>query len=47
MILYATYTAKKTFVPLYNTRDKPIHVLGMLCIDGHVSVFSIDDDMMQ
>ena len=45
MILYATYAAKMAFVPFYNTRNETVHVLGMFCVDGHVPVFSIDDNM--
>lgn len=47
MVFYATDTAKKTIVTLHNTRNKTIHVLGVIRIDGHVSVFCIDDDMVQ
>lgn len=47
MVLYSTDAAKKTIVAFHNTRYKTIHVLGMICIDGHVSVFCIDNDVMQ
>ena len=47
MVLYTTNTAKKTIVALHNARDKTIHVLGIIYIDGHASVFRIDDDVVQ
>ena len=47
MVFYATYAAQEAFVPFHDACDKAIHVLGMLSIDGHVPVFSIDNDMMQ
>ncbi len=47
MIFDTTYATKITVIPLHNTRYKTIHILGMPGIDGHVSVFSIDHNVMQ
>ena len=47
VVFNAANAIQYTVVSLDDASDKSIHILAMIGTDGHLSIFSVDDDVMK